>query len=170
MEWIPKRLTRTQMEERRWAAVELLKADKLSQAEIGRRLGVSRAAVSQWAKQLARGGVRALRRRKAAGRPARLTPAQKRVLVRHLKRGAVAAGFPTERWTMRRVGQLIEREFGVHYHVHYINRLLAALGWSLQQPLPQAVERDEDLIRAWLAHDWSRIKKGAAARRKHSVL
>ncbi len=89
--------------------------------------------------------------------------------MRQLKAGALAAGFPTDQWTMARVQQLIEREFGVHYHVHYINRLLVGLGWSLQQPLPRAVERDEDVIRAWLRQDWPRIKKSAAARRKHRV-
>jgi len=135
-----------------------------------RPLGVSRASVSDWSKRLAAGGLRALARRKATGRPARLTAADRKVLVRLLKRGPVAAGFPTDRWTVCRVGHVIEQEFGVRYHVNYLNRLLAGLGWSLQQPLPRADERDEDLIRAWLAHDWSRIKKGAAARRKHSVL
>ena len=170
MEWIPKRLTRQQMEERRREGARLLRSGKHTQAEIGRQLGVSRATVSDWAKQLAKGGLRTLRRRQAGGRPARLTSANQRALVRQLKRGAVAAGFPTERWTMSRVRQLIEREFGVHYHLHYINRLLSGLGWSLQQPLPRAAERDEDLIRAWLAQDWPRIKKGAAARRRHRVL
>lgn len=169
MEWAPKHLTREQMEERRRAAARLLKVGRLSQAEIGRRLGVSRAAVGQWAQQLQQGGVRALRRRKPSGRPARLARAQKQVLVRQLKRGAVAAGFPTERWTMNRVRQLIEQKFGVRYHCNYITRLLAGLGWSLQQPLPRAAERDEALIRAWLDQDWPRIKKGAAIRRKHRV-
>lgn len=170
MAWSPKRLTRTQMEERRREGAKLIKAGKLSHAAIAQRLGVSGVAVGQWAKQLADGGLRALRRRTAPGRPARLTDAQKRSLRRLLKRGALAADFPSDRWTMGRVCQLIEREFGVRYHVKYINRLLTTLGWSLQQPLPQAAERDEDLIRAWLAQDWPRIKKGAAARRKHSVL
>jgi putative transposase len=170
MDWSPKRLTRAQMEERRREGAKLIRAGKLSYAAIGQRLGVSGAAVGQWAKQLDEGSLRSLKARVAPGRPARLTPAQKGVLRRRLKRGALAAGFPTDRWTMGRVGQLIEREFGVRYHVKYINRLLTGLGWSLQQPLPQAAERDEDLIRAWLAQDWPRIKKGAAARRKHSVL
>ncbi len=159
MDWSPKRLTRTQMEERRREGAKLIKAGKLSHTAIAQRLGVSGAAVGQWAKYLAQGGVRSLRHRIAPGRPARLTEAQKRVLRRRLKRGALAAGFPTDRWTMGRVCQLIEREFSVRYHVKYI-----------KQPLPQAAERDEDLIRAWLAQDWPRIKKGAAARRKHSVL
>lgn len=149
----------------------MLKVGKLSQAEIARRLGVSRGSVSDWAKQMRTGGgLRALRRRKAPGRVAALTATQKRGLLRVLRRGALAAGFPTERWTQGRVQQVIEREFGVRYHVNYISRLLTKLGWSLQQPLPRAVERDEDLIRAWLAQDWPRIKKGAALRRKHRVL
>lgn len=149
MAWTPKRLTRIQMEQRRREAARLLRQGKLSQAEIARRLGVSRATVCDWAKQLAAGGLRALRRR--------------------LRRGALAAGFATDRWTMGRVRQLIEREFGVRYHRNYVNRLLVSVGWSLQQPLPRGRERDEELIRAWLAHDWPRIKKGATLRRKHRV-
>jgi transposase len=169
MGWTPEHLTREQMEQRRRKGAELLKAGRLSQAEIARRVGVSRATISQWSKQLAGGGLRALRRRKASGRPARLNQAQKATLVERLKQGALAAGFPTERWTTGRVRQLIEREFGVRYHVKYIPRLLTGLGWSLQQPMPRAAERDEELIRAWLAQDWPRIKKSAAARRKHLV-
>jgi transposase len=52
----------------------------------------------------------------------------------------------------------------VSYHVHSINRLLAKLGWSVQRPLLRATEQDEELVRAWLAQDWPRIKKGAALR------
>ena len=168
MAWIPKHLSRTQMEQRRREGAHLLRR-QLSQAEVARRLDVSRATVCYWAGQLVAGGLRALRRRKPTGRPARLTRAQKQALRRWLRRGALAAGFATDRWTMGRVRQLIEREFGVRYHVNYINRLLVTLGWSLQQPLPRGRERDEELIQAWLAHDWPRIKKGAATRRKHRV-
>jgi len=157
------------MEERRKEGGRLLKAGKLSQAEIARRLGVSRATVSDWAKQVSAGGLRALRRRSAAGRPSRLTNQQKKRLVQILKQGARAAGFPTERWTMGRVQQMIRREFDVVYHAHYMNRLLERLDWSLQQPLPSAQEQDEELLRAWLKHDWPRIKKSAAARRNDRV-
>jgi putative transposase len=156
------------MEQRRREGAHLLRR-KLSQAEIARRFDVSRATVCDWAGQLAAGGLRALRRRKPTGRPARLTRAENQALRHRLRRGALAAGFATDRWTMGRVRQLIEHEFGVRYHVHYINRLLRRLGWSLQQPLPRGRERDEELIRAWLAHDWPRIKKGAATRHKHRV-
>jgi transposase len=64
---------------------------------------------------------------------------------------------------------VIEREFGVSYHQNYISRLLHDLGWSVQKPEQRAIERDEDLIRAWLSRDWPRIKKSAAARRRDRV-
>jgi len=163
-------LTREQMEERRRAGAKLLRAGRLSQAEIARQLGVSRATVSDWAKRLTSGGLRALHRRKATGRPAELTRDDQQALRRLLRRGALAAGFPTDRWTLRRIAQVIQREFEVRYHPSSLHRVLKRLGWSVQQPLPRASERDETLIRAWLAQDWPRIKKSAALRRGHRVL
>jgi len=169
MEWQPKRLTREQMAERRLAGVKMLKADRLSQATIARQLGVSEAAVSQWRRQLSAGGVRALQMKQASGRPTKLSTQQMRKLERLLKRGAVANGFETERWTQRRIQQLIVSTFGVSYHVNYVGRLMKRLGWSVQKPEARAIERDEDAIRAWLSQDWSRIKKSAAYWRRHRV-
>jgi transposase len=158
------------MEERRREAARLLRAGKLRPAEIARQLSVSRSAVSQWAAQLQAGGLRQLRRRRGGGRPAKLTAEQRQQLRRTLRRGAQRAGFATERWTLARVQQVIERDFGVRYHRHHLSWLLEQLDWSVQQPLPRAAERDEAVIRAWLAQDWPRIKKGAAMWRRHRVL
>lgn len=158
------------MAERRRIGGQLLRAGELTQAEIARQLGVSRASVGDWATRLAQGGLRALRPRTASGRPPKLSRQQQRELIQRLKRGASQAGFDSDRWTLPRVQKLIEQAFGVSYHPNYIGRLLKQLGWSPQQPLARARERDEPLIRAWLAHDWPRIKKGAAQRRAHRVL
>ncbi len=169
MAWQPKNLTREQLAERRAEAIRLLEAGEMKQVEIARYLGVTEAAVSKWRRQLAEGGAQALQPRKATGRPPKLDEAAKQTLVKKLEEGAVAAGFPTEQWTQARVKQVIEREFGVRYHQNYISRLLDDLGWSVQKPDPRAIERDEDLIRAWLSRDWPRIKKGAAARRRDRI-
>jgi len=169
MAWKPKHLTREQMEERRLLGGRLLQAGKLSHVEIAQHLGVSRTTVGDWAKQLAKGGLPQLRSRKSAGRPAKLTPDQQQALLKQLKRGGRAAGFATDQWTLRRVQKVIEREFGVTYHPNHLGRLLARLDWSVQVPLPQASERGEDLIQAWLEKDWPRIKKGAANRRTNRV-
>lgn len=169
MAWQPQHLTREQMAERRAEGGRLLQEGQLSQHAIALELGVSDAAVSHWKSRMATGGSAALAPRPASGRPARLTPAQQRKLVRLLRRGAQAAGFPTARWTQVRVRDLIVRHFGVRYHPDYVGTLLHRLGWSVQKPEARARERDEDLIRAWLTHDWPRIKKSAAARRHHCV-
>ena len=157
------------MAERRNEGIELLKAGKKTQVEIARYLGVSESAVSQWKKKLVEGGPKALAARTANGRPAKMDAKAKQALVKKLEAGAIAAGFPTEQWTQARVKQVIEREFGVVYHRNYIGRLLHGLGWSVQKPDPRAIERDEELIRAWLSKDWPRIKKSAAVRRSDRV-
>ena len=48
------------MEERRLEGGRLLKAGKLSQAEIARQLGVSRATASDWAKTIKAKGIKGL--------------------------------------------------------------------------------------------------------------
>jgi len=68
------------------------------------------ATVSEWKAQLEAGGLAALK-----GRPAGLDAAQRRELMRALTGGAVADGFATDLWTLRRVGQLIERHIARPY-------------------------------------------------------
>ena len=165
MIWRPRHLTRTQLEERRLAAGRLLQAGHLSHAAIARQMSVSRTAVSKWAKQLRRsqGDLESLRNRPAPGRPSRLTMSQWQYLLQVLGRGALQAGFDTDRWTLRRIRALILVEFHVEYHAHYLARRLNALGWSPQHPAVYARERDDALVRAWLMHDWPRINKRLAA-------
>jgi transposase len=163
MSWRPRHLTRSQREERRLEAGRLLQARQLSHADIARRLGVSRMAVSQWARQLRQrqGDMTSLQTRPIPGRPARLSAAQWQCVLAVLKEGALKTGFDTERWTLRRIRAVILVTFGVRYHAHYLARRLKALGWRAQQPAVYARERDDTLVRAWLTRDWPRIKKGS---------
>src|SRR4051794_39612339 len=160
MVWQPQHWTSVQLEERRLAAARLLRAGKLSQAEIARHVGVSRAAVTHWKQRLEQRGRHGLRRHPSPGRPSHLTAAQWRQLLHILTRGAVAAGFDTERWTLRRIAAVIQRRFGVRYHFRWLGAALRARGWSPQRPLPRARERDEALVAAWLRRDWPRVKRG----------
>jgi transposase len=123
-------------------------------------------AVSQWAKRIRDNpqGFATLRRRSKPGRPPRLTPPQWRQLLKILEQGAMDSGFETERWTLARIRDVIERHFGVIYHARYLSARLKDLGWSAQVPAVRARERDEGLIRAWLDRAWPRIKKKLAAR------
>jgi transposase len=168
--WRPARLTLEQMEERRLAAAALLRQGRLSQAAIARQLGVSGASVCRWAATLAQEGRRGLRARPRTGRPARLDATAWERLGRLLARGAVAAGFETEQWTLRRIGALIWQEFGVDYHPRYLERPLKALGFSGQRPATRARERDERAIAAWPRRDWVAIKKAGPPRGAHHHL
>jgi transposase len=165
--WRPTHLTSEQMEERRLAGATLLRQGRLSQAQIARRLGVSRASVCRWAATLAEEGLHGLEARPIPGRSPRLDEKAWARLGRLLDRGAMAAGFATERWTLKRIAALIEREFGVRYHPRYLERPLKAHGFSVQRPATRAKERDELVIAVWPKRDWVALKKrrsGSTAR------
>lgn len=170
MSWKPSYLTQEEKEERRLEGGRLLKADKLSQAEIARQLGVSRATVSNWAKGVDSEGIQGLKSRKASGVEAKLTQEQKQHLKKILDQGALRYGFPSDRWTLERVCRVIQEKFETNYHPKYLSRLLRRLGFSPQKPLPQAIEQEKELVKAWLEKDWTRIKKVAAARRRNRIL
>src|SRR5215218_2004167 len=157
--WRPAHLTSEQLEERRLAAAALLRQGRLSQAQIARTLGVSRASVCRWAATLAQEGRRGLEARPIPGRVPRLDEKAWARLGRLLDRGAMAAGFATERWTLKRIAALIEREFGVQYHPGYLERPLKAHGFSVQRPATRARERDELVIAVWPKRDWVALKK-----------
>jgi transposase len=159
--WQPSKLTPEQIEERRLEGGRLLKEGNLSQAEIARRLGVSRSAVSQWAQQMKqrRRGLQGLKRIKPAGAKSYLTPAQWRKALRDLQREAQAFGYEDERWTLGRIQRLIADRYGVSYNTNYLSEKLHKSGWSVQQPARAAREREEALVSQWLLEHWPRIKK-----------
>ncbi|MFI2457885.1 winged helix-turn-helix domain-containing protein [Streptomyces sp. NPDC019539] len=154
-------LSRPQLAEaRRVRAVELFEVGA-SNAEIARAVGVCAESVRRWRRVWEEGGVSALRRRAATGRPPKLDDAQVETVRAALMRGAQAHGFEADLWTLERVGAVVERATGVALSRASVWRLLTGrLGWSLQRPERRAVERDESEIARWIAHEWPRIKRG----------
>jgi transposase len=146
------------LEARRRRAAEFLKSG-LSFHETARRIGCHPSSVLRWSRALKRGGPDGLKPRPVPGRPAKLTPRQRRRLVGRLILGAAAAGYRTNLWTTQRIAELIERRFHVKYHRDHVGRLLHQLGWSHQKPERRAVERDEAAIERWKRTDWPRVKK-----------
>lgn len=149
------------LEARRREGMRLL-GRGVKQAEIARRLEVSRQTVSSWAK--ARESDAKAWRSKRLGRPGGMTDAQRARLSKLLIDGALSAGFPTELWTLKRVAALIEREFSRSYSTVHVWRLLRELGFSNQRPIGRAVERDEDAIAEWKAKRWPALKKKPAGK------
>lgn len=164
MVWRPTVLTRRQREERRLEAARVLASGELSQAELARQLGVSRAAVTQWKQRFLQAGSdeEALKNRIGAGRPAYLSLEQWGNVLPALGRGAEAEGYETDRWTLVRIRDLVKRMYGVEYNANYLSVKLRSLGWTPQVPMPRPREREDELVEAWLTRDWPRIKKRLA--------
>lgn len=143
---------------RRRIAVELLQDGK-TLTEVADLLHVSLSSVKRWKKAFQQGGLAALAPKRHPGPRSKLSPAQQKRLRRILLEGPIAAGFPTDLWTCRRVAEVVRREFDVSYHADHLGRVLHALGFSPQKPQRRARERDEQAIHRWRKHDWPRIKK-----------
>jgi transposase len=146
------------LESRRHQAVELDKQG-LSQGEIAQRLKTTPQSVGRWLRAYRRGGAARLAAKPTPGRPPRLNALQRRRLRSRLIRGALANGYETDLWTCPRIVELIQRCYGVAYHVDHIPRLMARMGFSCQKPERRALERDEQEIRRWVEVEWSRLKK-----------
>ena len=146
------------LERRRLRAARLLERG-WSEAAVARRVGVHRQSVNRWAQQLAEGGRQALRKSGRAGRKPRLSTADRQRIVEGLQRGPEALGYETGLWTSWRVADLIERECGVRYTTVHVWRILRELGWSCQQPVGRALERNERAIRRWKRVRWPEVKK-----------
>ncbi len=150
------------LERRRIRAARLLQRG-VSQAEVARRVEVSRQSVSRWAETLANEGVDALRGPGRTGRRPSLDAQQRQELAAALLQGALAHGFPTELWTLRRVGAVIRRKFGVALSITQVWRVLGQLGFSCQKPEGKARERNEQAIAHWKRYRWPALKKTAPA-------
>lgn len=151
-----------ELERRRIRAIRLLEEGN-PPVEVARAVGVDRRSVRRWNAAYRKGGEEAIKRQPTPGRPQKLTEKQKSRLAKALLKGAQASGFPTDLWTCPRVARLIEKQFGVRYHVDHIGRLLHGMGFSPQKPRRRAIERDEKEIRRWIKEEWPRIKKKPVA-------
>ncbi len=126
-------------------------------------VGVSRATGYAWLQAFLLQGVAGLRVRRAGGRPTKLKAPQREQLRTIIDAGPEAAGFPTGCWHALLIQQVIHREFGVTYNVHYLAQLLHTLGFSFQKARFVSDHLDEVARAAWLAYTWPAWRAQAAA-------
>ncbi len=122
--------------------------------EISQALDCSVSSVYDWFKKLVYEGVNRLEVRWRGGRPSKLSKTQKDRLRDLLKGGSLAAGFASACWNAAMIQELIQREFGVLYNVHYVSELLGNLGFSFQKARFVSDHLDEVKRRRWLKEVW----------------
>ncbi len=120
-------LNRDDMETRRLAAAKDL-LNGATQSQVARRYGVSRTTASRWQRSIVVKGVDGMRKRRATGRPSRLTADQVDSIRQMYFDGALAHGFSRDRWTTGKLAEAIERKFGVRYDQDHVGRLMHKFG------------------------------------------
>jgi putative transposase len=120
-------LTREDMETRRLAAAKELLTG-VTQSQVARRYGVSRTTASRWHRSIVHKGFEGMRRRRATGRPSRLTADQVDAIRKMYFEGAASCGFSNDRWTTGRLASAIERHFGIRYDQDHVGRLMHKFG------------------------------------------
>jgi transposase len=129
--------------------------------------GFSRQIIYKWLRE-AKGkgrGLRALRSRKATGRPRTLTAKQEQQLFRWINgKDPRQHGFDFGLWTRLVVRRLIADKFDANLGVTAVGKLLAKLGLTPQKPLKRAYERDPAAIEAWKNETYPSIARQAKKR------
>lgn len=146
----------------------VLLAEGYEVAEIAQILQVSAVSVRQWWHALLLKGLDSLQYRTSPGRPANLTPTQKKRLKELITAGPEKAGYPTGCWNCALIQDLILREFTVLYNVYYVAALLHNWGFSYQKARFVSDHLDAKKRRAWLKQEWPEIV--AAAKRRGALL
>lgn len=79
-----------------------------------------------------------LRKRKAPGRPSRLSSTQLAEVREIFAAGPREFGFDTDRWTTARLARAIDGRFGIRYDPDHVGRLMHRLGLRPKPAAPPA--------------------------------
>lgn len=146
------------LEQRRRRALALLESGQSYRA-VAARVHSSLSSVVRWQQAYRANGQDGLCSTPTPGRPSKLSAKQKERFVAILLRGPLTYGYATDLWTLQRIADVIDKEFGVRYTLPNCWKLMRALGWSCQKPQKRAKERNEEAIRTWKRWVWPQLKK-----------
>jgi transposase len=147
--------------QRRLAVKRVLEGYK--PAYVAKFLGVHPASVRSWVRAYRQQGDDGLAAKPHPGRPPKLTIKQERGVLRWLRKNPKSFGFATELWSARRIAQLIQRKWDIHFNHRYLNAWLTQRDITPQKPHKRPRERDELAIKHWVRHQWPRIQNAHAA-------
>lgn len=149
----------------RMMAIERVR-DGEAACEVIASYGFNRTTIYKWIRSASGsgGGLRALRARRATGRPRSLTPRQERQVFRSINgKDPRQYGLDFGLWTRKVVADLIEQKFGIRLGLTAVGELLAKLNLTPQKPLQRAYQRDPEAIGRWQRETYPAIARRAKA-------
>jgi transposase len=142
----------------------------VSAAQVAAELEVSTKSVYAWRRAFKAGGEQALASKGAPGPDRKLSETQLQKLIQKLEQGPAAAGWDCDqRWTLARIRTLIGRMFHLTLSIATVAETLHRAGFSPQQPIHRAAERDEQAIAHWMRYQWPAVKESRAGWARGSV-
>lgn len=136
-----------------------LAAHGWTQDAIAEALDCAQSTVSGWLADYRQRGADSFAYPQIGGRQRRITPDQCTQLVAMLEQGAEAHGFTGAYWNRPRVKELVERSFGIAYHLNSISTLLRDLGYTRQKPQSQSYQQDATRVAQWTRERLPALKK-----------
>jgi transposase len=102
------------------------------------------------------------------GRPSKLTKTQRQQLAEWIKASPQDSGYTSGCWNTPMIQDLIQRQFGVEYHPHYLCTLLKNMGFSYQKARFVSDHLNEAKRLEWRQTRWPKILR--QARQKKALL
>ena len=155
-------MTPEELEARRMKASDLFRKGT-AQAEVAKRLKVTRTAAHYWHKAWEKEGKEALLKQNV-GPKGKLTKESIAKVEWALLRGPEAYGYHTNLWTISRITAVVKKTTGAAYRDRSVWHVLLRMGWSSQKPERRAKERDEKSIARWKKTEWPSLQKKGFAR------
>ncbi len=131
----------------------------MKKSVISKRLGVNRKTVYNWSVKLEQSGD--WHDRKQPGSRSKLRKDQKEKLKKIIDGGPRSYGYDTDLWTLKRISEVISREFSVDYNTTHAWRVLKNLGYSAQVPVAVAMEKNPEYVKEWLEDEYPEYVKEA---------
>jgi transposase len=143
-------------------------AQSQSVREVAEMLSLGEQTVRDYRNQYLFKGMASLVYEAPPGRPSKLTKTQRQQLAEWLKASPQDSGYTSGCWNTPMIQDLIQRQFGVEYHPHYLCTLLKNMGFSYQKARFVSDHLNEAKRLEWCQTRWPKILR--QARQKKALL
>jgi len=153
--------------EQQWSRMQGIKMVRsgISVSEVAEFFGVSTRAVFKWLAVFAERGQNGLLAKDGAGRPPKVGPEQMQWIASTVRNHTPnQLRFEFGLWTLRLIGQLIERQFGMKLSLPTLGKIMAQLGFTAQRPLYRAYQQDATLVERWMTDALPALRARAKAK------
>jgi transposase len=142
--------------EQQWSRIQGVKMARsgIMAKDIAEFFGVSVRSVFKWMAAFVESGQNGLLAKEGAGRPPKVSAEQMQWIAMRVRNNTPnQLRFEFGLWTLRLIGELIEREWGLRLSRPTLGKIMAQLGFTPQRPLHRAYEQDATLVHTWVAQE-----------------